>query len=237
MSRALLRLKHASLGYGGRSVLTGVELEVEAGAFVGILGQNGSGKTTLLKTILGLIPCLKGQISFHGTKGPPRLGYVPQKEKLDPIYPLSVYDVAAMGTYRRLEIFRGLRGAGPRALVERCLADCGAVHLAGKRYSDLSEGQKQRALIARALAAEPEILALDEPLAGIDITTHKALLKLLKQLHESRGLTVLMVSHRIQAEKDLFTHIAWLDEGKVAMGSAAEMLASGRVSEVFKSEI
>jgi ABC-type Mn2+/Zn2+ transport system ATPase subunit len=238
MTEPLIRFKHASLGYGRNPVLAGVNLDIPAQAFVGILGHNGSGKTTLLKTILGLIPCLKGQLTCRRIGlAAPRFGYVPQKERLDPIYPLSAHDVAAMGAYRGLELFAKLRGRDNRQLIHRCLAECGAAGLAGKSYSDLSGGQKQRVLIARALAAEPEVLALDEPLAGIDITTQKALLKLLKQFKEERHLTILMVSHRIQAEKGLFTHIIWCDEGQAVMGPAEAMLASGRLAEVFKTEL
>lgn len=238
MKEPLIRFKHASLGYGRAPVLAGVDLDIPAQAFVGILGHNGSGKTTLLKTILGLIPCMKGHSVSHGIGlAAPRFGYVPQKERLDPIYPLSAYDVAAMGAYRRLELFAKLRGRDNRQLIHRCLADCGAAALAGKAYSDLSGGQKQRVLIARALAAEPEVLALDEPLAGIDITTQKALLKLLQSLKEQRGLTILMVSHRVQAEKGLFTHIIWCDEGQAVMGRTEEMLAHGKLSEIFRTEL
>ena len=236
MTEPLIRFKHASLGYGRTPVLAGVDLEIPAQAFVGILGHNGSGKTTMLKTILGLIPCLKGQFVSRG-QAAPRFGYVPQKERLDPIYPLSAYDVAALGAYRRLELFAKLRGRDNRPLIQRCLADCGAAGLAGKAYSDLSGGQKQRVLIARALAAEPEILALDEPLAGIDITTQKALLKLLKEIKEQRRLTILMVSHRIQAERGLFTHIIWCDEGHALMGQTEEMLAHDKLGEIFRTEL
>ncbi len=238
MKHPLIRFKHASLGYGSSAILNGVSLEVAAGSFVGVLGHNGSGKTTMLKTILGLIGCLKGEFSTHGAGlAAPRFGYVPQKEKLDAIFPLSGYDVAAMGTYRRLELFQRLRGKDGRALVEKSLAACGATQLAGRRFSDLSGGQKQRVAIARALAAEPEMLVLDEPMAGIDVTTQKALIKLLKHLKEERDLTVLMVSHRIQVEKDLFTHVVLCDEGKASMGTTAEMLAGTKLSEMFESEL
>ncbi len=234
----MIRFKHASLGYGKTPILTKVDLEIRAGEFWGILGHNGSGKTTILKTMLGLIPCQRGEFAGRGGHGgPPRFGYVPQKERLDPLYPLSAHDVAEMGTYRKLELLRGLRGGGREDVVRRCLHDCGATHLAGRRFSDLSGGQKQRVLIARALAAEPEILVLDEPLGGIDITTQHALLKLLKDLKEKLSLTILMVSHRVSAEKGLFTHIAWVDEGAVTTGPSDEMLSKGRLSEIFKSEL
>lgn len=228
----LIRFHNASLGYGKTHILTKVDLEIKTGDFWGILGHNGSGKTTILKTMLGLIPRQRGEFESRG-----RFGYVPQKERLDPLYPLSAYDVTEMGTYRKLELLRSLRGLGREDVVRRCLHDCGATLLSGRRFSDLSGGQKQRVLIARALAAEPEILVLDEPLAGIDITTQQALLKLLKDLKGKLHLTVLMVSHRVSAEKGLFTHIAWVDEGHVTTGPAEEMLSKGRLSEIFKSEL
>ncbi len=229
----LVRFKNASLGYGKTPVLAKVDLEIEPGSFWGILGHNGSGKTTILKTMLSLIPCLRGEFAGRGR----RFGYVPQKERLDPLYPLSARDVAAMGTYRKFEWIQRLRPAGPEDVVRRCLSDCGAALLAERLFSDLSGGQKQRVLIARALAAEPEILVLDEPLAGIDITTQHALLKLLRDLKEKLRLTILMVSHRVSAEKGLFTHIAWADEGRLTTGPAGEMLAKGRLSEIFRSEL
>ena len=234
----LIRFKNATLGYGKTPILTKVDLDIHAGDFWGILGHNGSGKTTILKTMLGLIPSLRGEFAGHGRNfGMPRFGYVPQKERLDPLYPLSAYDVAVMGTYRRLELFSRLRGAGHEDVTRRGLADCGATQLAARRFSDLSGGQKQRVLIARALAAEPEILVLDEPLGGIDITTQQALLKLLKDLKDKHSLTILMVSHRVSAEKGLFTHIAWVDEGHVSTGPSADMLSKGRLSEIFKAEL
>ncbi len=238
MSEPILKFKNASLGYGSRAVLTGVDFEVHPGAFVGILGHNGSGKSTILRTLLGLIAPLKGEFSAHGRDfGRPRYGYVPQKEKLDPIYPLTAYEVAAMGTYRRLELFRRLRGLDHESIISRCLKQCGALELSGRRYSDLSGGQKQRVLIARALAAEPELLVLDEPLAGIDVTTQTALLKLFAHLKEQQNLTILMVSHRIQREKGLFTHVAWVDAGKVEVGSAGEMLSESKLLRIFEAEL
>ena len=234
----LIRFRNASLGYGKSPVLTKVDLDIRPGEFWGILGYNGSGKTTILKTMLGLIPCLRGEVRERGRLfGRPSFGYVPQKERLDPLYPLTARAVTAMGTYRKLDLLQRLRGAGHGGLVDRCLADCGAVSLAERRLSDLSGGQKQRVLIARALAAEPEVLVLDEPLAGIDITTQQSLLELLKDLKDRHKLTILMVSHRVSAEKGLFTHIAWVDDGRVTTGPSGDMLASGRLSEIFRSEL
>ena len=234
----LLEFKNASLGYGDRVVLSGVNLQVHAGDFLGILGPNGAGKSTLIKTVLGLIPCKKGQFLVRGVRdASPRFGYVPQKEKLDPIYPLSAFEVASMGTYRKLELLQRLRGKAHADLVRRCLKDCGALELSKKRYSDLSGGQKQRVLIARALAAEPEILILDEPLAGIDVVTQKALLTLLNEFKEKRRLTILMISHRISAERALFSHVAWANEGRLEAGPAEAMLGKDHLSKIFELDL
>jgi ABC-type Mn2+/Zn2+ transport system ATPase subunit len=132
---------------------------------------------------------------------------------------------------------RRLRGLGHRDLIRRSLKECGALELSDKRYSDLSGGQRQRVLIARALAAEPQLLVLDEPLAGIDVTTQTALLKLFEHLKMQKALTILMVSHRIQRERDLFTRVAWVGDGKVESGPADEMLSEGKLMKIFESEL
>jgi ABC-type Mn2+/Zn2+ transport system ATPase subunit len=234
----LIDFKGAALGYGGRPILTHVDLHVEAGSFWGVLGSNGSGKTTILKTFLSLIPPMGGRVTTRGRSGDSaRFGYVPQKERLDPIYPLSGLDVASMGTWGRFELFKRLRGKIRNSFVRECLSECGATAFAAKPFSSLSGGQKQRVLIARALAAEPEILVLDEPLAGIDVPTQLALLDLLARVKKDRDLTVLMVSHRIRAEKTLFTNIAFVDEGKVVCGPAAKMISEGKLAEIFRGDL
>jgi ABC-type Mn2+/Zn2+ transport system ATPase subunit len=236
MTKHIIQCRQTAFGYGKKPVLAGVDLDIEKGSFVGILGHNGSGKTTMLKTILGLIPCVKGRLTYPGGETP-AFGYVPQKESLDPIYPLTAYNVAAMGTYRGFSLVKRLRRSADKAFLHHCLAECGATGYADKPFSSLSGGQKQRVLIARALAARPHVLALDEPLAGIDITTQKALIKLLHKFKEELGLTMLMVSHRVQAERELFSHIVWCDEGKAVMGQSEEMLRSSHAGEVFRSEL
>ncbi|MBI5624240.1 MAG: metal ABC transporter ATP-binding protein [Elusimicrobia bacterium] len=228
----LLDLAGASIGYDREPVLRQADLAIRRGEFWGILGYNGSGKTTLVKTLLGLLPCLKGR-----RKGRPlRCGYVPQKEKLDPIYPLTVSAVVAMGAWRGLDPF-GLRSTDRLpSLVSRALEEAGALELADAPFSSLSGGQRQRVLVARGLVGEPELLVLDEPLAGIDIATQESLLALFRTFKE-RGLTALMVSHRVSAEKGLFTHVAWLEAGMIESGPAERMFSEGRVSQVFKAEL
>ncbi|MDD5656679.1 MAG: ATP-binding cassette domain-containing protein, partial [Elusimicrobia bacterium] len=211
----------------------GVDLEVNRGDFWGILGFNGSGKTALLKTLLGLLPVRGGRRAMHGR---PRFGYVPQKERLDTAYPLTARDVAALGACRSFDPLGWLPGRHD-GLVRRSLQEAGVLELERRPYRELSGGQRQRVLIARALAAEPDLLMLDEPLAGVDIATQHELLRLLKRLKAEQDLTVLMVSHRVSAEKGLFTHIAWVEDGRVDSGTAGAMLSGGRVGQVFNSEL
>ena len=167
MSTPHLALRDVSLGYDGRVVLEHISLTVERGEFLALLGPNGAGKTTLLRGILGLLPVRTGRIEygFDRLVNPP--GYVPQRETLDPIFPLTVFEVVLMGTYARLAPLRPV-GRRQRQVATTCLAQVGLPTLGARPFWALSGGQKQRVLIARALAAEPEILMLDEPTSGVD---------------------------------------------------------------------
>jgi ABC-type Mn2+/Zn2+ transport system ATPase subunit len=224
---ALIEFKRVDLGYDGKAILSRVNLSVKPGSFWGVLGPNGAGKSTFLKALLGLTPILKGERRLIREL---RFGYVPQKEKLDPIYPLTAEQVVEMGTYGH---WSWGQSREQTERVKQSLSECGALDLGLNRYSDLSGGQRQRVLIARALAAEPQILVLDEPLAGIDATTQKSILALLKKLHQNLNMSVVMVSHRLRSERELFTHIAWMREGKVDEGTTEEMLSNHHITEVF----
>src|SRR5712691_2344204 len=156
MSSVLLRLQDVSLGYDGRAVLEHISFAIEQGEFLALLGPNGAGKTTLLRGMLGLISVQAGQIEygFDRLASPP--GYVPQRDTLDLIFPLSVREVVLMGAYARLAPLRHV-GQRQRQLAATCLAQVGLAHAAEQPFWALSGGQKQRVLIARALAVEPEI--------------------------------------------------------------------------------
>ncbi len=227
---ALIRFSGASIGYNGSPVLEAVNLEITRGSFVGVLGANGSGKSTLLKTVVGILPVLEGGLEF--LMGRPRFGYVPQRDTLDALYPLTAFEVALMGTYGRL---------GPLSFVQKemreltldALAEVRAEGLAKRLFAELSGGERQRILIARALAADPECLVLDEPVAGIDHATVEVIMDLTSALHKRRGLTVVMVNHHILSLRGRADEIVWVSERKLVCGPADLMLSKEKIEEML----
>src|SRR6266436_9255120 len=151
MPGPLLALRNVSFGYDGRPILQHLTFTIERGEFLALLGPNGAGKTTLLRGLLGLIPVLAGRIEygFDRLASPP--GYVPQRDALDPIFPLTAFEVVLMGTYARLAPLRPV-GRRQRVKATACLDEVGLLHVASQPFWALSGGQKQRVLIARALA-------------------------------------------------------------------------------------
>jgi ABC-type Mn2+/Zn2+ transport system ATPase subunit len=206
-------------------VLEHVSFTVERGEFTALLGPNGGGKTTLFRGMLGLIPVLAGEIRYGFDRGTTPPGYVPQKESLDPIFPLTVYEVALMGTYARLGPLRPV-GRRRRALAAECLAQVGLGDARERPFWALSGGQKQRVLIARALAAEPELLLLDEPTAGIDPEAEEAIMSLIAALNRERGLTVLLVSHHLRLVRSLVRTAVWVEGHSARKGETATLLAA-----------
>ena len=204
------------MGYEGKPVLAGLTFELPRERFTAVVGENGSGKTTLLKTLAGILPPVGGSVEMSGANGAlPVLGYVPQRDSLDPLWPLSAFEVALMGTYGRLGAGRAAREAEHR-LTRECLAQAGAAELERKAFSVLSGGQKQRVLIARALATQPDILLLDEPTAGIDPETTVAVMEMLSRLHRERHLTILMVNHDLPLARKHTTDVLRVADGKVS---------------------
>ena len=228
----LVALDDVTLGYDGRPVLEHVSLGVERGEFVALLGPNGAGKTTLFRGMLGLIPVLAGRITYDFDRRLQPPGYVPQKETLDPIFPLTVFEVVVMGTYARLAPLRPIRRR-QRATAAACLEQVGLADLIRHPFWTLSGGQRQRVLIARALAAEPTLLLLDEPTAGIDPGAEAGIMELIARLNHERALTVVLVSHHLRLVRSVVRTVIWVEDGVVTRGSTAELLAPERLATVF----
>ena len=236
-SEPLISFDDLSIGYNNQPVLSGISLSVIRSSFTAILGANGSGKSTLLKTLLGLQPPISGSVYISMLdNAPPVFGYVPQAVNLDPLYPLTGFDVALMGSYKRVmpgsPVLRE-----ERCFAKECLRAAMAEEFAYEKFSELSGGQKQRVLIARALATKPDILVLDEPTAGVDAQATHTLLEFISQIHQERQLTTLLVTHELALVRKHAEYVIWLHGDKVLYGTTKELLSPEHMREIFEMEI
>lgn len=190
-----ISIEDLTFAYDGTPVLEGVNVAIDERTFVSIVGPNGGGKTTLLRLVLGLLKPAKGRVSVFGQPPEhvrPRVGYMPQNAHLDPMFPVNVMDVVLMGRLGGGRSF-GPYGRADKAAAEKALGQVGLHEMRRRFFSALSGGERQRALIARALACEPDLLLLDEPDANLDVAIGGKLYELLREL--AKRLTVVVVSH------------------------------------------
>jgi ABC-type Mn2+/Zn2+ transport system ATPase subunit len=227
----LITLRAATVGHGRRGLLSGVELAIAPGDFLALVGPNGGGKTTVLRSLLGALPLLVGRRELPR---PVRVGYVPQRDHVDAIWPLTAGEVVLMGRTPGLGLLRR-PGPADHRLVAGALARVGIGELSERRYGDLSGGQRQRTLIARALAAEPELLAVDEPTNGMDPAAELSTMDVLRDLHAGGALAVVMVSHRLDAVANYAHTLAFVDQERALfrVGSLDEMLQPGPLSALY----
>jgi ABC-type Mn2+/Zn2+ transport system ATPase subunit len=235
MNEPLLILDNLSIGYNNRPVLSGISLSIARGSFTAILGANGSGKTTLLKTVLGLLPPVTGRVETPSAAAPFVFGYVPQAVRFDPVYLLTAFEVALMGTYGRVGPGRFVPSA-ERAFAQECLRAAGCEEFSRKPFAELSGGQKQRVLIARALTTRPDILVLDEPTAGVDHAATHAVMEFISQIRKQGKITVLLVTHDFAAVRRHAEQVIWLHEGKIFHGTANELLTPERMAGILEEE-
>lgn len=217
MLNEVLAAARVEVQLGGRPILHGIDLSVGPGEVVALLGGNGSGKTTLLRALLGLTPIESGEVrlferplaSFREWR---RVGYVPQRSGLA-IHSATVREVVASGRLAHRRPFSPMRAAD-RALVTAALGQVGIADRAEDEIVHLSGGQQQRALIARALVSEPELLVLDEPLAGVDVGTQDTLTQAVGA-HARRGMAVVVVLHELGPFEPLLTRAIVLRDGHI----------------------
>ena len=230
----LIEFENVSLGYGNKVVVKDLNFYIKEKTFLGLVGPNGAGKTTVLKAILGLLKPLSGTIKFN--KKEIRPGYVPQREAINEIFPLTVLDIVIMG---RFSLLPPLKRPGKKDREEalKSLDYLGISNLAEKAYRDLSGGQKQRVLIARALSSEPALLILDEPTSGMDVGSEKAIMELVKKLHEEKNITVIFVTHYLSLMANYSGEMMIMDNNSYKFGKTAELIEGKTLSNIYNRDI
>ena len=220
---APLAVRGMTVSYGEKPAIFSVDATFEADKMTAIIGPNGAGKSTLLKAALGVIPRLSGEVSVYGAPlatARDRIAYVPQRASVDWDFPTTVIDVVLMGLYRKTGLLSRLTGAH-RAKAMECLDRVGMADFANRQIGQLSGGQQQRVFLSRALAQEADLYLLDEPLAGVDAATERAIIDVLKSLKE-QSKAVVCVHHDLATVCSYFDNVFLINVRRIAEGSVSE---------------
>jgi len=226
--RTAIEVRDLTVAYREKPVLWDIDLTVPSGVLMAIVGPNGAGKTTFIKAILDLIQPAAGQIRVFGKRYEQQrqlVAYVPQRGSVDWDFPTSSLDVVMMGLYGRLGWFRR-PGKSERHLALAALEKVGMQDFADRQISQLSGGQQQRVFLARALVQDAEIYMMDEPFQGVDATTERAIITLLRELRAA-DKTLVVVHHDLQTVAEYFDHVMLLN---------VRLIAGGPVADVFTEE-
>jgi zinc transport system ATP-binding protein len=237
----LVEADHVSFSYGESPVLDDVSLAVNPGEFVALVGPNGSGKSTLLKVLLGLLKPASGRVTILGQ--PPdrfterwRLGYVPQRPELTSEIPATVEEVVAAGRLSRRGWWRRMK-TGDREITGHAIDSVALGDLRFRPVNELSGGQQQRTFIARAFASEPDLMVLDEPIAGIDRESQDRFRDSLTHLVAEHGSGVLLVSHELSAVARDLDRVIVLKQRVLFDGPPSELMATGVSLGVHREDL
>ena len=229
-----LSIHAMTVAYDKKPVLWDGDYDAPANRLIAIVGPNGAGKSTMIKACLGLVARASGEVEFWGEEYRSvrsRVGYVPQRESVDWDFPVSALDVVCMGRYRRIGWCRPV-GRRHREAALECLDRVGMRDLAKRQISQLSGGQQQRVFLARALAQEADLYFMDEPFAGVDAATERAIVEVLRDLKTS-GKTVIVVHHDLQTVSEYFDDVILLNMRVVASGSVAEVFTPDNLHKTY----
>lgn len=232
----MLEVKNLSVSYGTKKVLENISFKYDEAKIVGIIGPNGAGKSTLIKAILNLINKDSGEViwtdDLYKNK---KIGYLPQRSNIDWDFPVSVLDVVSMGLYPQVGVGKKLKAEDKeKALV--ALESVGMMQYKDNQISELSGGQQQRVFMARAIVQNPDVLFLDEPFVGIDTTTERLLMMILKELRDN-GKLIFIVHHDLSKVHDYFDDLMILNKDIVALGDVKEVYTDDNLKNAFLSQI
>jgi manganese/iron transport system ATP-binding protein/manganese/zinc/iron transport system ATP- binding protein len=238
MSTPAIEVRNLTVSYGPSPALLDVSLTIEPGQLVGVIGPNGSGKSTLMKAILGFVRPDFGEVRLFGepadqAKG--RVAYVPQRGSVDWDFPITVREVALMGRYGHVPWWRDL-GKDDIAAADKALEMVRMKDFLHRQIGQLSGGQQQRVFMARALAQGADILLLDEPFAGVDAATERAILDVLR-LSKEAGRTLVVVHHDLATAAEYFDLLALVKQRLFAVGPPEVVLQAELLSEVYEGKL
>jgi manganese/zinc/iron transport system ATP- binding protein len=235
---APLAVHDMTVAYHRRPVLWDIDFDVPEGKLIAVVGPNGAGKSTLLKACLDLVPKTSGRVLVYGRpyrRQRKLVGYVPQRESVDWDFPVNALDVVAMGRYGRIGWFRPVSREHREAAMA-ALERVGMADYARRQISQLSGGQQQRVFLARALAQDARLYLMDEPLAGVDAATEKAVVQILHDLKEA-GRCVLVVHHHLETVRDFFDWVLLLNMRIVAFGPTAEVFTQENLRMTYGGKL
>ena len=236
MSKITVQVEDCTVAYNGKVALHEANLELNRGSISGLVGMNGSGKSTLFKAIMGFIKPTNGRIFIKGmpiNKAQKQnvVAYIPQSEDVDWNFPINVQDVVMMGRYGYMNLFRIPRKNDRQAVAES-LARTNILEFKYRQIGELSGGQKKRAFVARALAQQAQIILLDEPFAGVDVKTEKALIQLLVELR-NMGHTILISTHDLSSISTFCDDVVLINRTILAYGPTEEIFTEENISRTF----
>lgn len=217
----VIEIKNLTVAYGENIALEDFNLDIEVGNLMALVGPNGAGKSTLIKTILKFLKQITGTIKINAKT----LAYVPQRNSVDWDFPTTLFDVVEMGCYGRVGFFKRVNKKEKQKIL-KAIEQVGMSEFKDRQISELSGGQQQRTFIARALVQEADIYLMDEPFQGVDSTTEKSIVEILKKL-KSEGKTIIVVHHDLQTVPTYFESVTLINK---------TVIASGKVSEVFTQD-
>lgn len=217
----VIEIKNLTVAYGENIALEDFNLDIEVGSLMALVGPNGAGKSTLIKTILKFLKQITGTIKTNAKT----LAYVPQRNSVDWDFPTTLFDVVEMGCYGRVGFFKRVNKEEKQKIL-KAIEQVGMSEFKDRQISELSGGQQQRTFIARALVQEADIYLMDEPFQGVDSTTEKSIVEILKKL-KSEGKTIIVVHHDLQTVPTYFESVTLINK---------TVIASGKVSEVFTQD-
>ena len=223
-----IEIKNLTVAYGENIALEDFNLDVEIGSLMALVGPNGAGKSTLIKTILKFLKQITGEIKINGKS----LAYVPQRNSVDWDFPTTLFDVVEMGCYGRVGLFKRVNKEEKQKVL-KAIEQVGMLDFKDRQISELSGGQQQRTFIARALVQEADIYLMDEPFQGVDSTTEKSIVDILKKL-KSDGKTLLVVHHDLQTVPTYFESVTFINKTVIATGKVKEVFTQENIDKTYR---